>query len=252
MPIYHVHGFLPRGGAFDGLSEHRLVFTDSQYWSSGAAQASLANRTMNAALADSHCLFIGLSMTDANLLRWLGQRYNQIADDTHAAAERVRRAGSSSPLAGGFDGEALEARIESRVRRHFWIRTPTDDPTGLLTEFLRRRGVDAVEIPSWSDGSFAPCSGSASARSDRTTGARTGAAVPFSDRRGGRAVECGGLENRSARERRGGSNPLPSVLVEPKTAYPSGFSALPRASTDAVRSCDMLYDVLADLYRDWA
>lgn len=154
VPIYHVHGFLPRGGAFVGLSEHRLVFTDSQYWNSGTSQASLANRTMNAALADSHCIFIGLSMTDPNLLRWLALRYNEVAADTHAQARRVARAGDSSPLAGAFDAERMEARMAERLAGHFWIRTPGDDTTGLLSQFLSRRGVEAVEIPSWSDGSF--------------------------------------------------------------------------------------------------
>lgn len=154
VPIYHVHGFLPRGGAFVGLSEHRLVFTDSQYWDSGTSQASLANRTMNAALADSHCLFVGLSMTDPNLLRWLGLRYNEIAHDADKQAGRVQRVREMSVLKGAFKEETLAARIESRLAGHFWIRTPADDPTGLLSAFLLRRGVEAVMIPSWNDGSF--------------------------------------------------------------------------------------------------
>jgi hypothetical protein len=32
-------------------------------------------------------------------------------------------------------------------------------------------------------------------------------------RRGGRAVECGGLENRFSRNRNGGSNPSPSATT---------------------------------------
>jgi hypothetical protein len=109
---------------------------------------------MNAALADSHCIFIGLSMTDPNLLRWLGLRYNQIADDTHAQASRVQQAGSTSPLAGAYEAENVQARIASRLGGHFWIRPRGDDPTGLLSEFLHGRGVEAVEISAWGDGSF--------------------------------------------------------------------------------------------------
>jgi hypothetical protein len=154
IPIYHVHGFLPRTGAFVGLSQHRLVFTDSQYWDSGTSQASLANRTMNAALADSHCIFIGLSMIDPNLLRWLGLRYNEIARDTHQQAQRVEQSSAMSVLRGAFEKETLPARISSRLAGHFWIRTPGDDATGLLSAFLQSRGVEAVTIPSWSDGSF--------------------------------------------------------------------------------------------------
>jgi hypothetical protein len=154
VPIYHVHGFLPRGGAFVSFSEHRLVFTDSQYWDSGTSQASLANRTMNAALADSRCVFIGLSMTDPNLLRWLGLRYNEIARDTREQARRIEKAGASSPFGGPVEPETIEAQIHSRLSGHFWIRTPDDDPTGLLSEFLAMRGVEAVEIASWKDDSF--------------------------------------------------------------------------------------------------
>ena len=154
VPVHHVHGFLPRGGAFVGFSEHKLVFTDSQYWDSGTSQASLANRTMNTALADSQCIFIGLSMTDPNLLRWLGLRYNEIARDTREQARRIEQAGASSPLAGAFDTDRIDDRIHSRLAGHFWIRTPDDDPTGLLSEFLLMRGVEAVEIRSWNDDSF--------------------------------------------------------------------------------------------------
>src|SRR5436305_1957064 len=42
---------------------------------------------------------------------------------------------------------------------------------------------------------------------------RRGRAHP---RRGGRAVECGGLENRYPCKRIGGSNPLPSALAKPE------------------------------------
>ena len=142
VPIYHVHGFLPRRGAFAAsYSEHRLVFTDSEYWASGTAQASFANRTMNAALADSHCVFIGLSMTDANLLRWLALRHNEAKRDASHRKDR------STPL--------LEGAAQKDFARHFWIRAPGDDRTGLLSAFLRLRGVESVEISGWGDGSFA-------------------------------------------------------------------------------------------------
>jgi SIR2-like domain len=155
VPIYHVHGFLPRTGAFVGLSEHRLVFTDSQYWDSGTSQASLANRTMNAALAESRCIFIGLSMTDPNLLRWLALRYNEVSRDVLQKSYRVRESSDSAPIHGAYEPSQIERRIEDRLSGHFWIRTAGDDPTGLLSEFLRHRGVEAVEISGWGDGSFA-------------------------------------------------------------------------------------------------
>src|SRR5215468_3452489 len=50
------------------------VFTDSQYWSTSATTTSFANRVMASALSEGQCVFIGLSMTDINLLRWLALR----------------------------------------------------------------------------------------------------------------------------------------------------------------------------------
>jgi hypothetical protein len=166
VPIYHVHGFLPRRGAFaESYSEHRLVFTDSQYWESGTSQASLANRTMNTALADSHCLFIGLSMTDANLLRWLALRYNEVFRDATyrtsrpkvEALERAAKKAAPDPQDQRSDEEREDVAhiVRRKVAGHFWIRAPGDDRTGLMSAFLRLRGVDAVEISDWTDGSFA-------------------------------------------------------------------------------------------------
>jgi hypothetical protein len=172
VTIYHVHGFLPRPNTFgESLSEHRLVFTDSQYWDSGTAQASLANRTMNAALSDSHCIFIGLSMTDPNLLRWLALRHNEILREAalqapailgEGARRRQVKGGEKSNAAAVPDSahskeesEPVKRRLSSSLAGHFWIRTPDADPTGLLSEFLLHRGVEAVEIPSWGSGNFA-------------------------------------------------------------------------------------------------
>lgn len=163
VPIYHVHGFLPRPGAFaESRSEHRLVFTDSQYWESGTSQASLANRTMNAALADSHCVFIGLSMTDQNLLRWLALRYNEMVRDvtyqTRSMLEEIAHGAADTASAASppptDTPEQIDERLRHRLAGHFWIRTPDADRSGLLSQFLLRRGVEAVEIPSWHDGSL--------------------------------------------------------------------------------------------------
>jgi hypothetical protein len=140
VPIYPVHGFLPLKGPAR-LSEHRLVYTDSQYWESASSNASFANRIMSSALADSHCVFIGLSMTDINVLRWLADRFNELADDedSQSGKSQLVKPGEGRPR--GID-------------KHFWIRAKGDDPSGILTEFLFRRGVDAVEIDDWESGAF--------------------------------------------------------------------------------------------------
>jgi hypothetical protein len=81
IPIYHIHGFLPsnipssdpkirRETFYWDVYHHMLVFTDSQYWSTSATAFTFANRVILSVLSDSRCVFVGLSMTDINMLRW--------------------------------------------------------------------------------------------------------------------------------------------------------------------------------------
>jgi|HubBroStandDraft_6_1064221.scaffolds.fasta_scaffold20470_3 hypothetical protein len=75
IPIYHVHGFLPSDLWHEGKGpKHMLVFTDLQYWSTSATGSSFANRVVSSALSEGQCVFIGVSMRDINLLRWLALR----------------------------------------------------------------------------------------------------------------------------------------------------------------------------------
>jgi hypothetical protein len=144
--VYHIHGFLPsniRGnyGSGAGMNfadafNHMLVFTDSQYWSTSATALAFANRVMLSALSESQCVFIGLSMTDINLLRWLALRTLERDRDVR----EVRRLGKGGIQAG---------IIERMFNRHFWVRPQSDDPTGFLSEFLAVRGIQAVEIKAW-------------------------------------------------------------------------------------------------------
>lgn len=153
IPIYHIHGFVPsniasnyralhggQGRAFTDSSDYMLVFTDVQYWSTSATALAFANRVMLSALSESRCVFIGLSMTDINLLRWLALR----------TLERDR---DLSELRGfGEERPPTAFQVESQKRmfnRHFWIRPASDDPTGFLSEFLAVRGIRSVELKNW-------------------------------------------------------------------------------------------------------
>lgn len=149
--VYHIHGFLPSNirtnyGAKEGLCfadafNHMLVFTDAQYWSTSATALAFANRVMLSVLSESRCVFIGLSMTDINLLRWLALRTLERDRDVN----EVKRLGKGAIQAG---------IIERMFSRHFWIRPKTDDPTGFLSEFLAIRGIHSVEIKSWAGSYF--------------------------------------------------------------------------------------------------
>ncbi len=141
VPIYHVHGFLPKDPEERWWMDapDTLVFTEAQYWQSTASPLSFANRVMAAALHDSHCVFIGVSMTDINIMRWLGVRYNEIDADR----ETQRRA------AQGAIQTPTEKLKQQSLMRHVWVRTRSADETGLITSHLRRRGVESVVLPSW-------------------------------------------------------------------------------------------------------
>lgn len=153
VPVYHIHGFLPsnvvsnyggrsdgQGRAFTDSFNHMLVFTDAQYWSTSATALAFANRVMLSALSETRCVFIGLSMTDINLLRWLALR----------TLERNRDLSELRGFGQGRPATALQVQNQERMfNRHFWIRPASDDPTGFLTEFLEVRGIRSVELKNW-------------------------------------------------------------------------------------------------------
>lgn len=133
ISAYHVHGYLPKDERDPEGSGRTLVFTDDQFWSTTASPLSFANRVVANALHDSQCVFAGLSMRDVNLMRWLALRFEEVVADARAHGE---------------------PEPERALRRHFWIHTADDDPTGILREILARRGVASVELASWADDQF--------------------------------------------------------------------------------------------------
>ena len=146
IALYHLHGFLPfsKTSAWHEEAPDCLVFTDAQYWGLVAEPLSFPNRVMSFALHDSRCVFIGLSMTDMNILRWLATRAVEIEDDKRGQFSRRTRKDA-----------AAEARSERQaLRRHFWLRPEGDDVTGFLTECLDLRGVSAVPVQAWHGPSF--------------------------------------------------------------------------------------------------
>jgi hypothetical protein len=69
LPVYHVHGFLPRGGKIPPDAE--VVFSEDAYHSQFMDSFSWSNLVQLTKLSQNTCLFIGLSMTDPNLRRLL-------------------------------------------------------------------------------------------------------------------------------------------------------------------------------------
>ncbi len=136
ITVYHLHGFIPRSPTYSRRADDTLVFTDAQYWGTIAEPSSFANRIMGTALQETHCIFIGLSMTDANLMRWFGLRFTEFLRDRMSFYEYTGRG-------------AAEEKARDALSRHYWICTPADDPGRLIASHLERRGVVTVQIPNW-------------------------------------------------------------------------------------------------------
>jgi hypothetical protein len=152
LPIYHLHGYLRSAetpvDARHGEEGRRdasdvLVFTDLQYWASAAIPSSHMNRTFSFALHDSHCVFIGTSMLDLNIWRWLALRTFEIATDCDAQCQG--RATSR---------DELESAYRASLQRHYWITTEREQGKEFLSSCLALRGVATVHIGAWNDESL--------------------------------------------------------------------------------------------------
>ncbi len=89
LPIYHVHGFLPRKGRIRKDAE--IVFSEDAYHSQFIDPFSWSNLIQLNKLSQNTCLFIGLSLTDPNLRRLLdvANRKNPYGTLNHYIVKRV-------------------------------------------------------------------------------------------------------------------------------------------------------------------
>lgn len=78
LPIYHVHGYLPRTGRIP--PEVELVFSEDAYHGQFIDPFSWSNLIQLAKLTQNTCLFVGISLTDPNMRRLLDVAWRKNPD----------------------------------------------------------------------------------------------------------------------------------------------------------------------------
>jgi len=77
LPVYHVHGYLPRSGA---VPKTDLVFSEDAYHSQFIDAFSWSNLIQLSKLTQNTCLFIGISLTDPNMRQLLDVAWRKNPD----------------------------------------------------------------------------------------------------------------------------------------------------------------------------
>jgi hypothetical protein len=96
LPIFHVHGYLPRKGKIGKDSE--IVFSEDAYHSQFIDPFSWSNLIQLNKLSQNTCLFIGLSLTDPNLRRLLdvANRKNPSRNLNHFIVKKMPNSSNNS------------------------------------------------------------------------------------------------------------------------------------------------------------
>jgi hypothetical protein len=130
LPIYHVHGYLPRSGLVS--EETELVFSEDAYHSQFIDPFSWSNLILLNKLTQTTCLFVGISLTDPNMRRLLDVAWRKNPDKhlSHVIIKKsIRSSGSAflddvSQLLEEQDANALGLDV-------LWIDDFTDLPNVL-------------------------------------------------------------------------------------------------------------------------
>jgi hypothetical protein len=98
LPIYHVHGYLPRMGKIPDETE--IVFSEDAYHSQFIDSFSWSNLIQLNKLTQNTCLFVGVSLTDPNLRRLLDVAWRKNPDKSlgHYIIKKVPRFGKSEDV----------------------------------------------------------------------------------------------------------------------------------------------------------
>jgi hypothetical protein len=140
ISVYHLHGRLDvRDRREQAVVTPPLVFRESEYFDTMANPNSFANYTAQSLFQRRNVLFIGTSMEDINVRRWL---YNSFGERRRHRAQFLKARYDDYP---GGEAEAYAASI-----RHFWFKRAKDlpEPTQIIqtsmADAMRHLGVEVI------------------------------------------------------------------------------------------------------------
>jgi hypothetical protein len=150
-PVYHLHGILDvRGenvfrvvptpvplGDLQELTDELLpdlVFRESEYYETISNPVSFINHTPQSFLRSLNALFIGTSLDDMNMRRWLHDSF------------RERVVHRSKYLREFYWAQYPEAEYEAKIEslRHFWLRPETETDQDGKTWVVPKHAVERV------------------------------------------------------------------------------------------------------------
>jgi hypothetical protein len=147
IPVYHLHGTLDARGEnvlrgavtseFQEITDELvpdLVFRESEYYETIAHPASFVNHTPQSFLRSLNALFIGTSLDDLNMRRWLHDSFRErVLHRTKYLKEFYWKP---------YTAAEYEAKLESR--RHFWLRSETEKAKGGRTWTVPKKHVQRI------------------------------------------------------------------------------------------------------------
>lgn len=98
LPVYHVHGYLPRNGKIP--DDIDIVFSEDAYHGQFIDPFSWSNLMQLNKLTQNTCLFVGVSLTDPNLRRLLDVAWRKNPDKSvsHYIIKKTPRFGSGGDV----------------------------------------------------------------------------------------------------------------------------------------------------------
>ncbi len=114
LPIYHVHGYLPGSTRCPDPDEAAVVLTMREYLANMAEPYSWQTTTQLHFLRSAACLFLGVSMTDVNMLRVLqfAKDYSRLQSVYALMAERPHECGERP---NGPDAQYVLTRLKATL-----------------------------------------------------------------------------------------------------------------------------------------